>query len=153
MNATFLCLFFLITFSCEFARARSLRDSEDNNFLTLDTKILPSALVEEIMTELSAEQAKNRDLNQTISDILEEMEDMKKNILILQEDVVAVQDDVVSVAEEVEQQETEIRSLATRGTWCAIQPNDWTAEGIISYENLTYSDSNMNVTGTPLAGY
>ena len=37
--------------------------------------------VEEILRELYVERAKNRDLNQTISDILEEMEAMKKNII------------------------------------------------------------------------
>ena len=101
--------FFLTTFSCGFAQGKNHPESADNNLLTADVKKLPfaeeshvpedgvsaSVNVEEILSELNEERAKNRDLNQTISDILERMADMER-------DITAVQDDVVAVAADVE---------------------------------------------------
>ena len=90
-------LFFITTFSHGLAEERSLPDLEDTILLAADVRKLPSAEenrvpnledddcncdnVNEILRELSEERVKNRDLNQTISDILEEMEDMKKKIM------------------------------------------------------------------------
>ena len=80
MQSTLLYLFFL---SCGFAQETSLPESADN--ILLDVKKPPfaeenyvpnpedgkiSANVEDLQRELIAERAKNRDLNQTISDIL-----------------------------------------------------------------------------------
>ena len=238
-------LFFTI-FACGFAQEKSLHDSKDNSLLAADVKKLPSAEenhapnpedddhncanVKEILGELSAERTKNRDLNQTISDILERMEEMEKNIMRneekiidnqssvflltrdvddLQEDVATVQDDVVSVTADTErnsanitkvsedlsavqedvvsnftkvsedieensalitnvfedvvsltssyqQQEFQIESLSSqivslgaRGHWCGYQ-NTWTSVGTINYDTITFADSNMNITGTPL---
>ena len=90
MQATIIYFFFV---SCTFARETSIPDPADN---ILDVKKLPSAEenpasnpddddiydnVEDLQRELMAERIKNRDLNQTISDILERMEDMEKNII------------------------------------------------------------------------
>ena len=212
MQVILLHLFFFTTFSCVFGS----HDSKNNVLISADVKIKKllsvednhapvqeeegnsCASVEEIMRELSAERAKNRDLNQTISDILDRMADMEKDIISnegkisenqrkvdmvedyvvtvskdvvkngeniirneekisqaqsyvvmltrdvedLTEEVAGVQDDVVTVAEDV-------ASLATRGTWCATK-NIWTTDGIISYDRLDFSDSNINITETPL---
>ena len=85
-----LLLFFL---SCGFGQETSLPDAADNN---LDVKKLPPAEenhvpnpddddisdnVEDLQRELIAERIKVRDLNQTISDIPERMEEMEKNIM------------------------------------------------------------------------
>ena len=93
MKVIFLYLFFLTT--CGFAQETSLPNAVDNILLAVDLKKLPSAdenpalnedddisaNVEDLQRELIAERAKNRDLNQTISDILERMEEMEKNIM------------------------------------------------------------------------
>lgn len=207
----FLSLFFLTTFSCGSAQGEDPPETVDNKLLTADVKRLPSAEeshvpedgdlvnVEEIVRELTEERAKNRNLNQTISDILQEMENMKRDISVnqltmellsndvddLTEDVTAVQDDVVAMAKDVdrnsanitnmaedvennsvlitnvtedvlslfsadEQQAAQIKLLATRGTWCGYKYT-WDSGGTINhYGHLTFSDSNMDINGTPL---
>ena len=129
-------LFFLTT--CGFAQKTSLPNSADN--ILLDVKNLPSAEdnpapnpddshisnnVEDLQRELIAERIKNRDLNQTITDILEEMEDMKKNImrneekitdnqssvLLLSRDVDDLQEDVISVTGDVEKNSANITKV------------------------------------------
>jgi len=185
-------LFFTI-FACGFAQEKSLHDSKNNSLLAADVKKLPSAEenhvpnpedddhncanVKEILGELSAERANNRDLNQTISDILERMEEMEKNIMRneekiidnqssvfllsrdvedLQEDVeensaliTNVIDDVVSLTSSNQQQTMQIESLGARSHWCGYQ-NLWTSVGTITYNNIFFSDSNMNITADPL---
>jgi len=113
MQTTLLYLLFLTT--CGFALETSLPDSVDNNLL--DVKKLPpteedpapnpkdgdiSANVEDLQRQLIAEQAKNRDLNQTISDILEEMEDMKKNIMRNEEKIIDNQSSVLLLSRDVD---------------------------------------------------
>ena len=225
MQPTLVYIFFITT--CGLAQATSLPDSAVN--ILLDVKKLPSAEenhvpssedgdfsgnVEDLQRELIAERAKNRDLNQTISDILERMEEMEKNIMRNEEkitdnqssvfllsrdveensanitkvfeDVAAVQGDVAAVQEDVEensalitnviddvvsltssdqqqefqiesltssdqQQTMKIKSLGARGHWCGYQ-NSWrsTDNSTITYDSIFYSDSNMNITGSPL---
>ena len=60
------------------------------------------------------------------------IEDMKKTFLNL-----------------FEEQENLIKSLATRGTWCATK-GSWKKNSIITYDRLIFSDSNMDITGPPL---
>ena len=87
-----LLLFFLTTSG--FAQETSPLSPANNNLL--DVNKLPSAEenpvpnpedddisdnVEDLQRELIAERIKVRDLNQTISDILERMEEMEKNIM------------------------------------------------------------------------
>ena len=151
MQVTLLYIFFLSTFSCGFAQEKRLPDSVNNILLAADVKKLPSSEekqvhnleddinafvdVEEILRELNAERAKNRDLNETISDILDRLAEME--------------DAVVTVGERVESNSASITTLATRGTWCGFQ-SSWTTSGIISYENLTFADSNVYFTEQPL---
>merc|ERR1711860_308493 len=59
-------------------------------------------------------------------------------------------EDVVSLITSYQQQEFQIESLGARGTWCGNQDGSWSKVGTITYDRLTYSDSNMNITGTPL---
>ena len=131
---------FTTTFSCGFAQEKSLRhDLEDIIPLAANVNSYPEdgenapVNVEEILRELSAERAKNRDLNQTISDILDEMEDMKKNIMRneekitdnessvflltrdvedLQEHFATVQGEVVSVTADVEKNSANITKVS-----------------------------------------
>ena len=252
MQVILLYLFFLIAQSCGFAQETSIHYSEDNNLLEADVKKFrfveenqvpnnesidnKTVNVEDLQRQLRAEKAKNRDLNQTISDILDRLADVEKNIIrneekitenqssvvlltrdvedlqeevdvvqsdvaavqgdvaavqgdvaTVQDDVAAVKDDIVTVAVDVEkntanitkvftdivslsssdqqqtmqiesltssdqQQTSMIESLSTRGTWCSFKAGPWsTSNSIITYDHLTFSDSNMNITDvTPL---
>jgi len=110
-------LFFTI-FACGFAQEKSLHDSKNNSLLAADVKKLPSAEenhvpnpedddhncanVKEILGELSAERANNRDLNQTISDILERMEEMEKNIMRNEEKIIDNQSSVFLLTRDVD---------------------------------------------------
>ena len=50
-----------------------------------------------------------------------------------------------------EEQASQIKSLATRGSWCAYKNGPWTSVGTITYDRLSISDTNnMDITGTPL---
>ena len=100
---------FFISFSCGYAKEKSLHDYDNKDI----------ANVEDILRELNAERAKNMDLNQTISDILDRiliMEDdivtnraritenrsfmmlMSDDVTDLTDELAAVQDDVVNVS-------------------------------------------------------
>ena len=50
---------------------------------------------------------------------------------------------------ENEEQARQIKSLGTRGSWCGYQDR-WEYKGTITYDRLTFSYSNMEITGTPL---
>ena len=52
---------------------------------------------------------------------------------------------------ENEEQARQIKSLGTRGSWCGYQ-DQWEYKGTITYDRLT-SNSNMEITGTPLDIY
>ena len=45
---------------------------------------------------------------------------------------------------------TRLDSMATRGTWCAYQNGPVESTGRITYDRLTFSDTNMDISGTPL---
>lgn len=106
-----------------------------------------------------------------VSAVQNDVAAVQSDVAAVQDDVAAVQSDVVTVAENVErnsalitnisvdvtsltssdqQQAAQITSLVTRGTWCAYKYRWNTSDSIITYEDLTYSDSNMNITETPL---
>ena len=74
------------------------------------------------------------------------MEDIRK----LTDDITAVQNDVASMAADVERHSADITSLGVRGYWCATRNEKWNTVGTITYESLTYSDSNLDITSTPL---
>ncbi len=134
--------------------------------------------VEDVQRELIAERIKNRDLNQTISDILKRMAEMEMDIFRNEEKITQAQssvvllskdveensalitnviDDVVSLTSSDQQQTVQIESLSSQidllgamGHWCAARFNSWGAVGTIPYDTITFSDSNLNITGTPL---
>ena len=167
--------------------------TEKNPASNLDDDDIDTATVEELQMELSAERAKVRDLNQTIADILERMEEMERDIIKneakiidtqssvvllsrdvedLTDEVAGVQDDVVTVAEDVkrnsgqisnvtwdvvslqasdQQQDTRIESLSLHGTWCGYLDGSWkVANYIVTYDSISYSSSNMEVSEPPL---
>ena len=120
--------------------------------------------VEEILRELRECRQKNRNLNETIDNILEEMADMKdyivrneQKITSVAEDVVSLTDDVVTLMSSDEQQEIMIEdniqrldTLSTRGRWCGYQ-NEWSTDNsIITYDSYFFTDTNMDVSVTPL---
>ena len=170
-------ILFLFCLSCVLAEESSdtsLPDSKDSLPLAGDNMELPSVEnsacnsdsvnVEDILRELRACRQKNRNLNETIDNILEEMADMKdyivrneQKITSVAEDVVSLTDDVVTLMSSDEQQEIMIEdnvqrldTLSTRGRWCGYK-YDWsTANSIISYDSITFEETNLNVSVTPL---
>ena len=80
----------------------------------------------------------------------DQIERNSANITKVLDDVTAVQDDVASVQEDVERNFADITSLGVRGHWCATSYGPWTTVGTITYDSLSYSDSNMNIMSTPL---
>ena len=197
-------LLFLSSLSCCLAQDadRSLPDSEVIIPLAGDTMELPSeenlasnydsVNVEEILRELRECRQKNRNLNETIENILKEMADMKEHIVrneeeitqvqssvalmshdlddvensvernsaqitSVAEDVVSLTDDVVTLMSSDQQQETMIEdniqrldTLSTRGRWCGYQDDWYPDNSVFSYIRMFFSDSNMNLTETPL---
>ena len=84
MHGIFLFLLFLTSFPSGFAQEKSLSESAVAELPSAEENLAledgDSVDVEEILRELNEERAKNRDLNQTISDILERMADMERDI-------------------------------------------------------------------------
>ena len=118
-----LILFFTI-FAFGLAQEKNIYDKKDNILLAADAKKLPSTEnnyvpkfeddgidpvnLEQILRELRTERTKNRDLNQTISDILDEMEDMKKNIMRNGEKITDNQSSVFLLTRDVEEVQEEV---------------------------------------------
>jgi len=140
MQSTIFFLLFLAT--CGFAQEESLPDSADNILPAADVKKLPfaeenpvakpvdddrnCANVEDLQRELSEERAKNRDLNQTISDILERMADMEMNIIRNEEKITQAQSSVVLLTKDVEDLTDEVDGVqvdvaAVQGDVAAVQ--------------------------------
>ena len=72
------------------------------------------------------------------------------NITKVLEDVAEVKDDVAAVQGDVQRNSADITTLGVRGHWCAEQEGPWRTVGTITYDNIFFSDSNMNITDTPL---
>ena len=112
-------LLFFISFSCVYAKEKGGLHDPDNNDI---------AKVEDILRELNAERSKNRDLNQTISDILDRIlimeDDIETNraritenrsfMMLLSDDVTVLTDEVAAVTLSDQQQETQIRENIQR---------------------------------------
>ena len=80
-----------------------------------------------------------------------DVEDLTEEVDGVQVDMGAVQDDVVAVAADVERNSADITTLGTMGHWCGEQDGPWSTVGTITYDSITYSDSNnMNIAATPL---
>ena len=68
----------------------------------------------------------------------------------------ALTEDVKSLNSTDEKQEIKIEdniqrldTLSTRGRWCGYQ-DEWTADSIITYDSIFFTDTNMDVSVTPL---
>ena len=135
---------FILTFSYGFAEEKSVPNpvDMDNILPSMDVKNFPStkdnhvpssqnddcncANVDNILKELSAERVKNRDLNQTISDILEELEDIKNSIIRNEEKIIDNQSSVLLLKRDVEDLEEEVEVVqddvsAVQGDVAAVQ--------------------------------
>ena len=106
-----------------------------------------------------------------IVDIKDKMADME-DIIVKNSDNIS--DLNSSMSEEVKQQDARIESLKnsdqeqetrkesdqhqaaqiqnhrTRGTWCGYKGGLWSKVGTMTYDSLTFSDTNMEITRTPL---
>ena len=67
----------------------------------------------------------------------------------MKDDVAAVQNDVTSMAAGVKRNSADITILGVMGHWCGYK-FIWDTVGTITYDSITYSDSNMNIPDTPL---
>ena len=72
------------------------------------------------------------------------------NFAVILEDIKTMKNKIESLTSSAQDQETRLFSLGTRGTWCASQ-NEVSATGTIRYDRLTFSDTNMEITRTPLS--
>ena len=111
-----------------------------------------------------------RHINANITKVFEDVTAVQDVVATVQEDVAAVKEDVVAVAVNVERNSAnitkvlegvaavagdvqrnnaDITTLARRGTWCGWQ-YAWAAVGTITWGDIYYSDSNMDITVTPL---
>ena len=90
--------------------------------------------------------------------IAEDVERNEANITIVFEDVISLTNSYQQQAIQIDSltssdlhQASQIQSLGLRGAWCGHKESWTTDNSIITYERLTFSDTNMNVTtGTPL---
>ena len=96
-----------------------------------------SVNVEEILRE-------NRDLNQTISDILERIADLEDVIIRNEEKITDNQRRLLMVEHDVE-------DISTKGRWCGFSNGGWHTDNVvISYDKISFSDTNMAISETPL---
>ena len=86
--------------------------------------------------------------------------DKNTNFAVIFEDIKKIKDQIESLTSSDQDQDTRLDSLATAtanatatatGTWCAYQDGPVSTTGTIGYDRLTVSDTNMEVTGTPLS--
>ena len=118
---------------------KSLPDSED---------IIPLA-ADIILRELRECRQRNQDLNQTITNTLKEMADMKKYIESKEEKITQgslIQQQGTKTEDIIQRLDT----LSTRGRWCGYQDDWYPDNSVFSYIRMFFSDSNMNLTETPL---
>ena len=107
--------------------------------------------VEEILRELSVEREKNRDLNQTISDILERIADLEDVTIRNEEKITENQREVLIVKLDVEDNTNRLDTISTKGRWCGFSNGGWHGDNVvISYDKISFSDTNMAISRTPL---
>ena len=96
-------------------------------------------------------------LTESISDVNSKVEDNSAKITSVSENVASLTEDVASLTSSDEKQEIKIEdniqrldTLSTRGRWCGYQ-DGWSADNsIITYDSYFFTDTNMNVSVTPL---
>ena len=91
----------------------------------------------------------NKDSDQAISDILEEMAIMKESILKSERKIESLISAVQKHEAKLEDNSQRLGDITIRGRWCGYQEY-WTAShSIITYTSLTFSDTNMDISETP----
>merc|ERR1712110_954370 len=162
LRRTIMFLFLLIilsTVSCGFAE-KTLPDSDiilaeelhsEDPSSNHEDEDKSSVNVEEILRELSAERKKNRDLNQTISDILDKIANLEDFVIRNEEKITENQRKVLLVELDVEENTNRLETISTKGRWCGFSNGGWHADNVvISYDKLSFSDTNMDISRTPL---
>ena len=112
----------------------------------------------DFLNELSTLQTNN--LSQTfdlIADMKEEMGDIKEKLAKTENKLAETEEKLAEMSEKTEQQESQIESLSfqidslgARGHWCGNKDSWYKDDSTITYDSIFYSDSNMNITDTPL---
>ena len=142
-------LIILLTVSCGFAE-KTLPGSDIVD-PTSNHEDKSSVNVEEILRELSAEREKNRDLNQTISEILERIADLEDVTIRNEEKITENQRKVLMVQLGVEDNINRLDTISTKGRWCGFSNGGWHGDNVvISYDKISFSDTNMAISRTPL---
>ena len=118
--------------------------NETFDFKTIDDVLEENALCKE----------ENNWLNDVIS---EDIKQLKENITSLDnkiirngEKITDNQSSMLLLTKDVEDLQEEVDGVSTRGHWCSFK-NEWNAEGTVTYDYLTFSDSNnMDYGETPM---
>ena len=61
-----------------------------------------------------------------------------------------MEEKIGNMKEEIWDMKAKIHSLGIRGKWCSHKNGAWTTGGTITYDLLTYADSNMEITCKPM---
>ena len=132
---------------------KSFPDSEDINPLVdkspPDSEDIIPLAADIILRELRECRQRNQDLNQTITNMLKEMADMKEYIESKEEKIThgSLSQQQKTMTEDIIQR---LDTLSTRGRWCGYQDDWYPDNSVFSYIRMFFSDSNMNLTETPL---
>ena len=149
-------LFFLFFSFCFAQPVENTLDQDDKNIPGAGADLMdlssPSSEnnAKEILNQLSAVLIRN--LPQTfdlIADMKEEMGDMKDKLAETEEKLAEMSEKMEQQEFQIESLSSQIDSLGVRGHWCGEQ-DSWRTVGTITYDTIYYSDSNMNITDTPL---
>ena len=134
---------------------------EENDFLKQEINRLLDIISEDIkqlkenVTSLDNAIHQNTD---TIADMGDTMNTNRDRItenrsfmMALSEDVTELEDDVINVSSTLQEQETKIGDLSVQGRWCGSHNDNWREDdAVITYDKMIFSNTNMNISGTPL---
>ena len=117
-----------------------------------------SALIASVSEDLEQKQAMIEDNIERLGSMTIEMADIKQRMENIEANIVknsdTISDDNTNFSDFLSSSEQDQamknNSLSNRGTWCGYNVGPWDTVGIISYEHLTVSETNMNITDTPL---
>ena len=117
-----------------------------------------SANITKVFEDVAAVQEDVAAVHNEVIIVAEDVERNEANITIVFEDVISLTNSYHQQALQIDfltssdqHQASLIQSLGLRGAWCGHQVSWTTDNSIITYERLTFSDTNMNgTTVTPL---
>ena len=129
--------------------SKDVEDLTDEVVTVADNVERNSANITIMFEDVAAVQEDVATVQGDIVIVAEDVVTVKDDVATVQDNIIAVGEDVASLTLSDQQQAAQIQSLGTRGTWCGYQ-DVWSPRyDTITYDSLTFSDSNMN-TGTPL---